>query len=93
MDNLTFQSIYAHLLDGKRLTLSFPSPEEAESFRVKMHKYKTAQEELCAIVDMKVGSENKKLKFFLDIDTHYLIQFIERPIETRYEVLAIENLT
>jgi len=94
MDSLTFQSIYAHLLEGKRLTLSFPSAETAETFRVKMAKYKTAQEELCAIVDMKVGSEEKKFSFYLDIgerSLHYIAEFTKRPNETHYEVLAIEN--
>lgn len=91
MESMNFQEIYAQLLDGKRLTLLFKSPESAENFRVKMAKYKTAQEDLCEIVDLKIGSEKKKLSFYLDMKDRYIISFAERPSETHYEVLEIEN--
>src|SRR5882672_4349980 len=97
MDNLNFQDIYAKLLDGKRLTLLFPSAESAESFRVKMSKYKTAQEELCAIVDIRVGSEGKVFSFKMIknvnpvAEVHYKTSFEDKPKETYYEVIEIEN--
>lgn len=66
-----------------------------------MAKYKTAQEELCAIVDMKVGSEDKSFcfspprfgKYFEGSGTTVVIRevsFSERPRETKYEVIEIE---
>src|SRR5882672_1755679 len=97
MDNLNFQDIYAKLLDGKRLTLLFPSAESAESFRVKMSKYKTAQEELCAIVDIRVGSEGKVFSFKMIknvnpvAEVHYKTSFEDKPKETYYEVIEIES--
>lgn len=93
---MTFQSIYTQLLDGKKLTISFLSSEEAEVFRVKMSKYKTAQEALVAVVDMKMGSENKFLSFLRQAPQQvvhgvvYIARFSERPPETHYHILAIE---
>jgi len=63
MDNLNFQDIYAKLLDGKRLTLLFPSAESAESFRVKMSKYRLHKKNSVAIVDIRLGSEGKVFSF------------------------------
>lgn len=94
MDLMTFQDIYAQLLDNKRITLVFPSAESAETFRVKMSKYKTIQEELCAIVDMKVGSEKKIFSFRENKNLGkyvYQFQFREPPAETRYEILSVET--
>jgi len=95
MDSMTFQSIYTQLLDGKKLTISFLSPEEAEVFRVKMSRYKSAQEALVAVVDMKMGSENKYCRFHRNgINSYgeeeYVVSFSERRAETHYHILAIE---
>lgn len=102
---MTFQAIYAQLLDGKKVTLAFKDPEEAESFRVKMSKYKKAEEDVAAVVDLKMGSENKIFSFQalgidkammleLDVlnstDVYRVVSFSERRPETHYHILAIE---
>lgn len=60
---LSFQEIYNQLLSGQKLMLYFPSPQDAETFRVRMHHYKKKQESVLEGLGIKNEDDRTVLSF------------------------------
>ena len=92
---LTFQSIYNTLLAEKRVVLRFNSPEEAEAFRIKLHKYKSRQDILLEGIGMRPEEERAVLSNTraTDSKTGFIISIFEfKPAKKPlYEVVILDE--
>ena len=58
----TLQQIYNSLAAGKVLKLQFATAGDAETFRVRLHKYKKVQEDILEAVDLLEAKERLQFK-------------------------------
>lgn len=58
----TLQQIYNSLAAGKSIKLQFATSGDAETFRVRLHKYKKVQEDNLEAVDLLEAKERLKFK-------------------------------
>jgi len=60
---LTLQQLYNTLLAGKRVAMQFATSEVAEAFRIKLHKYKSRQDQLLEGIGMQPEEARAVLSF------------------------------
>lgn len=57
------ETIYSHLLQGKKIEVSFPSHKEAASFRIALARHKSRKDSQLIAVGIMTEDERQMLKF------------------------------
>lgn len=98
---MNIHEIYGVLFAGKTIKLHFASLTEAESFRIRLHKYKRAQEQVLIAADLLGDEEVTRLSFslqkeFLEVNGSLLeatVAFIAKKKEITYTVVVMPDET
>lgn len=88
--------IYGLLFAGKKLEMSFYSPEERETFKVRLHQVKAMNEKPMLELGMLQETEIQRITFtYVEIALNgilkYLISLTPRPPKKQYTVKILED--
>lgn len=91
--------IYNILLTGKSIQLDFSSQEMAESFRVKLAKFKSRQDKLLEGLGFQGEDEKQKLTFQIQTQLHLTteqpimatLSFKDRDVKQTFSIKVVED--
>lgn len=84
--------IYNVLFAGKRISISFASSEDAESFRLRLHQYKKRTEDTFISLGMIDEKEVKRFSFRYDVEQQIAtMAFVDKPDERQYVMTILEE--
>jgi len=84
--------IYNLLFAGKNLQLNFPTKNEAENFRIRLHQYKTRQDRAQVAIGMIAEAELQRLVFRYEEGTGIArMKFEDKPDPRQYVIKVIDD--
>lgn len=83
--------IYNLLLAGKKLEMLFDTKQQAETFRIRIHHIKAAQEKHLLGLGMMLPSEVPTFSFMWQTDNAVTMEFIKQRPRKEYHVVILDE--